>query len=76
VIVNATDNIGVELVEFYIDGILKDFDYEYPYVMILEIQSMISIYELKAVARDFAGNEASDTITIWILSPSPLICQY
>jgi len=72
VIVNATDNIGVELVEFYLNGMLRDIDYEPPYVMILDVNPMFLIYEVRAVARDFAGNEASDTITIWRSSPFPL----
>jgi len=64
--VNATDNIGVESVTFYIDGEMRAIDYEYPYIWLWEEHSMmILLYELKVTARDYAGNEASDVIKVW-----------
>ncbi|KYK20276.1 hypothetical protein AYK24_10255 [Thermoplasmatales archaeon SG8-52-4] len=66
IVVNATDNIGVESVTFYIDDEIRDVDYEYPYIWLWEEYSMmIFFYKLKATARDFAGNEASDMIIVW-----------
>jgi hypothetical protein len=74
VVVNATDNIGVESVSFFIDDEMRDIDYEYPYIWLWEEYSMmILFYELKATARDFAGNEASDMIKVWRFQPSPTV---
>jgi hypothetical protein len=71
VVVNATDNIGVECVEFYIDDIFRDVDYEYPYIWLWNDQSMLFCYELKVVARDFAGNEAVDMKKVWRSQVTP-----
>jgi len=64
VIVNASDNVGVKEVEFWIEGELRHTDYEVPYIWKWNDQTMLLIYELKVIARDFAGNEASDTIRV------------
>lgn len=70
VVVNATDNIGVESVSFYIDDVMRDIDHEYPYIFVWEEYSMmILFFELKATARDYSGNEASDIIRVWRAQP-------
>jgi len=64
--VNATDNIGVESVTFYIDDIMRYVDYESPYIWLWEEQTMmLLVYDLKVLARDYAGNEAYDIIRVW-----------
>jgi hypothetical protein len=65
VIVNATDNVGVEKVEFYVDDVLRDIDYEPPYIWLWDEQTPFLLYELKAIAYDFAGNTATDMIKVW-----------
>ena len=72
VIVNVTDNIGVESVSFYIDDVMIDIDYEYPYIGLWEEYSIVILFfELKATARDYAGNEASDILLVWRAHPHP-----
>jgi hypothetical protein len=71
VIVNASDNVGVESVDFYVDDEYKDTDYEPPYIWLWDEQSMLLIYELKVVARDYAGNEATDMIKVWRVQVLP-----
>jgi len=71
VIANASDNVGIESVEFYVDGELRDIDYEPPYIWLWDEQTMFLIYELKVVARDFAGNEATDSIKVWRVQVRP-----
>jgi len=71
VIVNASDNIGIESVTFYVDDIERDIDYEPPYIWLWNDQSMIFPYDLKVVARDYAGNEATDMIKVWRIQILP-----
>jgi hypothetical protein len=57
---DATDNIGVEKVEFYVDGALLETDYTAPFEMTLEGSSFPNGDHLaQAVAYDLAGG--SDT---------------
>jgi len=65
VIVNASDNIGVESVKFYVDDIERDIDYEPPYIWLWDDQSMFFQYDLKVVARDYAGNQDTAMIKVW-----------
>ncbi len=65
VIVNATDNVGIESVKFYVDNEERHTDFEPPYIWLWNDQSMIFTYELKVVACDYAGNEATDMIKLW-----------
>lgn len=71
VIVNASDNVGVESVKFYVDDEPMDTDFELPYIWLWDTQSMIFPYDLKVVARDFAGNEATDMIKVWRIQIFP-----
>jgi hypothetical protein len=71
VIANASDNVGVESVTFYVDDHFRDVDYEPPYIWLWNDQSMIFTYELKVVARDFAGNEANTMIKVWRVQVRP-----
>ncbi len=65
VIVNASDNIGVESIKFYVDGDKMHTDKELPYIWLWNNQSMLFTYELSVVASDYAGNEASVMIKVW-----------
>jgi hypothetical protein len=65
VIANATDNVGIKQVEFYVDDDLKHIDTEPPYIWLWDEQSMLLIYKLKIVAVDYAGNECTDMIQVW-----------
>lgn len=65
VIVNAWDNVGIESVTFYVDDEMRDIDYEPPYIWLWDEKGMLFPYELKVVARDFAGNEAVDMRKVW-----------
>jgi len=71
VIVNATDNVGVESVTFYVDDIEREIDKEPPYIWLWNDQAMLLPYELKVVARDYAGNEAIDMIKVWRVQVFP-----
>ncbi|KYK31069.1 MAG: hypothetical protein AYK22_02670 [Thermoplasmatales archaeon SG8-52-3] len=71
VIANASDNVGVKEVEFWVEGELRHTDYEVPYIWKWNDQTMLLIYELKVVARDFAGNEGTDIIRVWRLQVLP-----
>ncbi|UCF50422.1 MAG: hypothetical protein JSU91_02770 [Thermoplasmatales archaeon] len=65
VIVNASDNIGVESITYYVDDHYMHTDYELPYIWLWNNQTMLFTYELRVVARDFAGNVASEMIKVW-----------
>jgi len=65
IIVNATDNMGVESVEFYIDDILRHTDSEPPYIWLWDERTMLFTYEIKVIARDYRGNEATDNVKVW-----------
>lgn len=67
--VNVTDKeSGVDMVEFYIDGELKEEDFTEPYKYTWK-REKISIFKhkhiIKVVAYDKDGNSASDEITVW-----------
>jgi hypothetical protein len=68
VVVIATDNVGVESVELYIDDNLREVDYEPPYIWVWDEQSMLCLFELKVVALDYAGNKAVDMRKVWRVS--------
>ena len=71
VIANATDNVGIDYVEFYIDDELRHVDHVPPYIWLWDEQSMLLIYELKVVAVDFAGNKCTDKIQVWRVQVRP-----
>jgi hypothetical protein len=67
IIVNASDNVGIESVKFYIDDILRHTDTEPPYIWLWDERTMLFTYEVKVVARDYRGNEATDSEKVWRL---------
>ena len=63
--VDATDNeSGIERVEFYIDGELKNTDTDAPYSWIWKDASTRK-HTIKVTAFDHAGNSDSQEITVW-----------
>ena len=67
--VMATDTgNGINLVEFYIDDVLKETDTTYPYEWLMD-EPMFFKHTLKTVAYDNAGNTATDEIEFWIINP-------
>ena len=71
VIVDAWDNVGIESVSFYVDDVLRDIDYEPPYIWLWDDQSPLFPYNLKVIARDYVGNEAVDMIRVWRVQVLP-----
>src|SRR5690606_11929474 len=62
---NASDNVGVEKVEFSVNGSLKLTDNTSPYSYSLDTKSMNNgSHTVSARAFDAAGNSATTTITI------------
>jgi hypothetical protein len=59
---NASDNVGVTLVEFYVDGVLKGTSSAAPYSMVLDSTTLANgSHSLIARAYDAAGNATSST---------------
>lgn len=50
---------------------MRDIDYEPPYIWIWDEQCKLFAYDLKVVARDYAGNEAVDMRKIWRVQTYP-----
>ncbi len=66
--VNASDNVGVSKVEFYVNGVLKATDTATPYVYSWDTTTLApGAYTLMAKAYDAAGNigqSATSTVTV------------
>jgi len=67
VVVNATDESGIDRVEFYIDDNLKTTDEESPYEWQWS-EFAIGNHEIKVVAYDNSGNKAEDRMNVLIFS--------
>ena len=72
--VSATDNIGVDRVEFYVDDTLVCTDAEAPY----EFEWNTTTWPdgehiVKAVAYDLAGNKAEESISVVVDNTPPMI---
>ena len=65
--VGASDEEGIEKVEFYINGNIKFTDYNEPYSWLWNEFAMGS-YEIKVIAYDVEGNEAEDRINVIALN--------
>ena len=65
--VNASDNIGIAKVEFYIDSELKHTNYTMPYYWLWN-ETTIGKHTIKVIAYDFAGNTATDEQKAWIFN--------
>ncbi|MGB9082489.1 MAG: Ig-like domain-containing protein [Desulfuromonadaceae bacterium] len=67
--VNATDNVGVTKVEFYINGALKATDTTGPYVYTWDTKSVApGAYTLMVKAYDAAGNVSQSSRTVTVVS--------
>lgn len=69
--VEAIDDVGIQRVEFYIDDILKQIDYEEPYSWTWSIG--ILQHNLKAVAYDISGHQNSTEQPIFKWRFHPLL---
>jgi hypothetical protein len=58
---------GIEKVDFYVDGVLKDTDTEYPYEWLWN-EYAFGNHELKVIAYDSGGNKAEDEIDVMIFN--------
>ncbi|HDM67411.1 MAG TPA: PKD domain-containing protein, partial [Thermoplasmatales archaeon] len=65
---NASDNIGIARVEFYLDNQLKHINFTPPYYWLCNVTG-IGKHTIKAVAYDFAGHVAMDQKEVWIINP-------
>ena len=71
VIVNASDNVGIESITFYVDDEYRHTTteplpppFDKWYIWEWNDKTPFEQFSLKAVARDFAGNEATDIIKV------------
>jgi hypothetical protein len=75
--VNASDNIGIKWIKFYVDDVLKatvtepEPGYPWLYIWLWSEQSSLLQFDLKVVAQDYSGNENSDMIKLWRLQWFP-----
>ena len=66
-VANATDNLGVSKVEFYIDNVLKASDQVSPYNYSLDTLSLTNgSHVIKAKAYDNSGLTSEDSVTITV----------
>ncbi len=70
---NASDNVGVSTVEFYVDGVLKGSDASSPYSMTLDSTTLNNgSHTLTANASDAAGNIGNSTAVVFTIdNPVP-----
>lgn len=62
---NASDNVGVSRVSFYVDGALHSEDVSAPYSFSLNTSTLSSgVHSISATARDAAGNTNSHAIQV------------
>ncbi|HLF95482.1 MAG TPA: Ig-like domain-containing protein, partial [Planctomycetota bacterium] len=62
---DASDNVGVVKVEFYVNGVLKGADTLAPYAHFWRVpRPRNTTYVLKAKAYDAAGNAAASNVTV------------
>lgn len=75
---NATDDVGVTIVEFYIDGTLRGSDGTPPYQFYWDVDNGMypdDIYEIKAIARDAAGNSAQNVDSVGLTNVGTFNCS-
>jgi hypothetical protein len=64
---DATDNVEVDYVEFYIDGVIKSTDYSSPYSYSWDTTAETDgDHTLKAIAVDTSSNTDEDQITVTV----------
>jgi hypothetical protein len=70
--VNASDNIGVDRVEFYVDNTLKFSDYSAPYSYSWDSTSVSNgSHTLMVKAIDFSGNQNSYSVSVVVNNTIP-----
>ena len=62
--VNATDDYGIIAVDFYINGVLREIDYEEPYVWMWDDRAF-GKQKVKIVVHFVGFTSASDEIPVW-----------
>jgi hypothetical protein len=61
----ASDNVGVTKVEFYVNNLLQCSDTNKPYVCTWPVPSVSGAsYKVQAVVFDSANNSATNTLTV------------
>jgi plastocyanin len=74
--VNASDESGIQKVEFYINGKLKGNDTTAPYNWTWDEKTFFrGIQRIKVIAYDKAGNRNSDTIIVWKFNIARIITR-
>lgn len=72
VAVNATDNVAISRVEFYVDSVLQFIEAAAPYSHTLDTKSLTNgIHTLTAITYDTSHNKASKSIVIQVQNPVP-----
>ncbi len=73
VVANATDNVGVTRVDFYVGAVLSGSDGTSPYQWDWDTTMVANVdYNLSAKAYDAAGNEGvSPTVTVTVFNEEP-----
>ena len=66
---DATDDVGVAKVDFFANDVLASTDLTEPYSADIQVPTEILSLTLKATASDTAGQTASDTVTVNVISP-------
>ena len=65
--VDAYDEAGIDRVEFYIDGVLKNTDMDLPYEWLWD-ETIFGNHEVKVIAYDNKGNNAKDKMEVKIFN--------
>jgi hypothetical protein len=66
IIINTTDDTGVDHVEVLIDGISKINLTNQPYTYLWEDRTPFKFrHDIKVIAYDDAGNNAEETMQVW-----------
>lgn len=65
--VTATDADGIDRVDFYVDGDLKDSDYISPYIWAWNATVSGLRHAITVVATDTYGGQASNRLVVWYL---------
>ncbi|MBC7081619.1 MAG: Ig-like domain-containing protein [Thermoplasmatales archaeon] len=63
---DASDNVGISRVSFYIDNEFRETKYSYPYEWIWD-EKVFGLHSIKVIASDFDGNTASAEKTVCII---------
>ncbi len=64
---DASDPAGIKYVEFFLDGKLLTTKPNEPYTLSYQVNLPAGTYTLKAVATDFSGNKAEDSVEVTVM---------